>query len=302
MKDTVHLETISDLYGLFGLGHSLHPSVAVVDLNTVNGHADRQVKISSDFYSIMCKSHCRNGFKYGRRAVDFQDGNLICLAPNQIIEMDEEADAQEDKVGWGLFFHPDFIRPFPLGTTIREHGFFSYEISESLHLSEKEKNILFECVQRIEAELKENIDTHSQAIIISYMEIILSYCSRFFGRQFITRSVNNRTLVSRIERIVRRHLSHPTEGKEGLLTVRELAESMRLSPSYLSDLLKRETGRNAQEYIHYLLIEEAKDRLVHSDTTVNEIAYSLGFEYPQYFNKLFKQKTGKTPMEFRNLN
>jgi len=302
MRETLHLETISDLYSLFGLGHSLHPSVAVVDLSSVRGHNDQQLKISSDFYSIMFKSHCANSFKYGRRTVDFQDGNLICLAPNQMIEMDEAVEAHDRQTGWGLFFHPDFIRPFPLATAIRDHGFFSYEMSESLHLSEKEKNILSECVQKIEAELKENIDIHSQTIIIHYIELILSYCSRFFGRQFITRSVNNRTVVSRIERIVLAHLSNPPEGEEGLLTVRQLAERVKLSPSYLSDLLKRETGRNAQEYIHYLLIEEAKNRLVHSDTTINEIAYSLGFVYPQYFNKLFKQKTGKTPMEFRHFN
>jgi AraC-like DNA-binding protein len=271
--------------------------VAVVDLSSVRGHNDQQLKISSDFYSIMFKSHCANSFKYGRRTVDFQEGNLICLAPNQMIEMDEAVEVHDRKTGWGLFFHPDFIRPFPLATAIRDHGFFSYEMSESLHLSEKEKNILSECVEKIEAELKENIDIHSQTIIIHYIELILSYCSRFFGRQF-----NNRTVVSRIERIVLAHLSNPPEGEEGLLTVRQLAERVKLSPSYLSDLLKRETGRNAQEYIHYLLIEEAKNRLVHSDTTINEIAYSLGFVYPQYFNKLFKQKTGKTPMEFRHFN
>jgi AraC-like DNA-binding protein len=302
MRQAIHLETISDLYALFGLGHSLHMSVAVVDLGAVKGHPDQHVKISSEFYSIMFKSHCGNGFKYGRRTIDFQDGNLICLAPNQIIEMDEEIEPRGEKAGWGLFFHPDFIRPFPLGNTIRNHGFFSYEISESLHLSEKEKNILNDCVGKIESELKENIDPHSQAIIVSYIELILTYCSRFFGRQFITRSLHHRGIVSRIEEVIRSHFSNPLHGDEGLLTVKQLAESVKLSPSYLSDLLKRETGRNAQEYIHYLLIEEAKNRLVTSDTTVNEIAYSLGFEYPQYFNKLFKQKTGKTPMEFRNLN
>lgn len=302
MKNTLHLKTISDLYKLFDLGHSHHPLVAVLDFSKVIEHSNENMKVVTDFYSIMFKNYCKNTFKYGRKHIDFQDGSLICIAPNQVIEVDNEIEIKESMVGWGVFFHPDLIRSSMLGNTIKNYNFFSYEISESLHLSEKEKNILLECVQRIGSELKENIDTHSQGIIISYIELLLNYCSRFYGRQLITRSQANKTILSQIEQIIRAHFSDLHTKDEGLLTVKCLADQVHLSPGYLSDLLKKETGRNAQEHIHYYLIEEAKNRLVHGDSTINEIAYALGFEYPQYFNKLFKQKTGRTPLEFRNLN
>lgn len=302
MKTILHLKSISDLYKLFNLGHSHHPLVAVLDFSKVSEHSNEHVKIITDFYSIMFKNYCKNTLKYGRKHIDFQDGSLICIAPNQVIEVDNEIEIKDNRVGWGVFFHPDLIRSFTLGNSIKNYNFFSYEISESLHLSEKEKNILIECVDKIESELKENIDTHSQHIIISYIELLLNYCARFYGRQLITRSQSNKNIVSQIEQIILSHFSDLPSNEIGLLTVKYLAEKVHLSSSYLSDLLKKETGRNAQDHIHYYLLEEAKNRLVHSDSSINEIAYALGFEYPQYFNKLFKQKIGRTPLEFRNLN
>ncbi len=302
MKRILHLKSISDLYKLFNLGHSHHPLVAVLDFSKVNEHSNGKTKFITDFYSIMFKNYCKNTLKYGRKHIDFQDGSLICIAPNQVIEADEEIEVKENMIGWGVFFHPDLIRSSTLGSTIKQYNFFSYEISESLHLSEKEKNILIQCVEKIEFELRENIDTHSQHIIISYIELLLNYCSRFYGRQLITRSQSNKTVVSQIEQIILAHFSDPLSEKNGLLTVKQLADQVHLSPGYLSDLLKKETGRNAQEHIHYYLLEEAKNKLLHSDSTISEIAYALGFEYPPYFNKLFKQKMGITPLEFRNLN
>lgn len=302
MKSILHLKTISDLYSFFDLGHSHHPLVAVLDFSKVFEHRNENIKIITYFYSIMFKNYCKNTIKYGRKHIDFQDGSLICIAPNQVIEVDNEIEIRENMVGWGVFFHPDLIRSFSLGNNIKNYNFFSYEITESLHLSEKEKNILHECVQNIESELKENIDTHSQQIIISYMELLLNYCSRFYGRQLITRSQTNKTIIAQVEQIILAYFSDLASSKNGLLTIKYLADQVHLSSGYLSDLLKKETGRNAQEHIHYYLLEEAKNRLTHSDSTVNEIAYALGFEYPQYFNKLFKQKTGRTPMEFRNFN
>ena len=302
MKRILHLKSISDLYKLFNLGHSHHPLVAVLDFSKVNEHSNGKTKFITDFYSIMFKNYCKNTLKYGRKHIDFQDGSLICIAPNQVIEADEEIVVKENMIGWGIFFHPDLIRSSTLGSTIKNYNFFYYEISESLHLSEKEKCILLECIQKIESELKENIDTYSQQIIISYIELLLNYCSRFYGRQLITRNQTNKTIVSQIEKIILSHFSNLHSNEDGLLSVKYLADQVHLSPSYLSDLLKKETGRNAQEHIHYYLLEEAKNRLIHSESTISEIAYDLGFEYPQYFNKLFKQKTGKTPLEFRNLN
>lgn len=205
-------------------------------------------------------------------------------------------------MGWGLFFHPDLIRSTTLNDKIKSYSFFHYEVSEALHLSDKEKNILFECIQKIQIELQENIDVHSQYIIVSTIELLLNYCSRFYGRQMITRSYANKSTISQIETILTEYFAKTKVEEQGLPTVKFLADMVHLSPSYLSDLLKKETGKNAQEHIHYYLIEEAKSLLLNSDKNISEIAFNLGFEYPQYFNKLFKQKTGKTPMEYRNLN
>jgi AraC-like DNA-binding protein len=204
-------------------------------------------------------------------------------------------------LGWGLFFHPDLIRNTSLNVKMKDYTFFSYEISEALHLSEKEKQLLYECVMRIQTELKENIDEHSQTIIVSTIELSLNYCNRFYGRQFITRKASNRDILSRVESLLTDYFSNNKE-RIGLPTVKFLADALNLSSSYLGDLLKKETGLNAQEHIHHAIIDQAKNILMNSNKSVSEIAYDLGFEYPQYFSRLFKQKTGITPGEFRNLN
>ncbi len=302
MKKIIHLQTVSDLAKLFNLGYNQHPLIAVLDFSKISEQVEEYSKISTDFYSIMFKNYCKNNIKYGRKAIDFQDGNLICIAPNQVIEIDSEVEERADKMGWGLFFHPDLIRSTSLNEKIKNYSFFHYEISEALHLSDKEKNILFECIQKIQTELQENIDVHSKYIIVSTVELLLNYCSRFYGRQMITRSQTNKSIISQIETILNTYFSETNVKEKVLPSVAFLAEKVNLSPSYLSDLLKKETGKNAQEHIHFYLIEEAKTYLINTDKNINEIAYSLGFEYPQYFNKLFKQKTGKTPLEYRNLN
>jgi len=300
MKDLIHLKSISDLHKLFNIGNSHHPLVTVLDFNSVTEQVEQNSKITTDFYSIMFKNYCKNNIKYGRKNIDFQDGNLICIAPNQIIEIDNEVLEREGKMGWGLFFHPDLIRPTSLNDKIKDYNFFHYEVSEALHLSDKEKNILLESVKKIQSELQENIDVHSQNIIVSTIELLLNYCLRFYGRQMITRSQTNKTIIAQIEILFVAYFSEVKD--KGLPSVKFLADNVHLSSSYLSDLLKRETGKNAQEHIHFYLIEEAKNLLLNSEKNINEIAYGLGFEYPQYFNKLFKKKTGKTPMEYRNLN
>ncbi len=302
MSEILHLQSIADLHKLFNLGNSQHPLVAVLDFSQVSEQVHQNSKISTDFYSIMFKNYCKNNIKYGRKAIDFQDGNLICIAPNQTIEIDNEIEPRENMLGWGLFFHPDLIRATSLNDKLKSYSFFNYEVSEALHLSDKEKNILLECVQKIQSELQENIDVHSQYIIVSTIELLLNYCSRFYGRQMITRSQTNKSILIQIENILTNYFAETKLKEQGLPTVKFLADNVHLSPSYLSDLLKKETGKNAQEHIHFYLIEEAKNYLINTEKNINEIAYSLGFEYPQYFNKLFKQKTGKTPLEFRNLN
>ena len=303
MSKIIHLQTISEIFLLFGLGNDIHhPLIGVVDFSKVNQQIDCEIKMSADYYSIMFKNYPDNKIKYGRKIIDFQDGSLICMAPNQVIEIENNEQASENIMGWGLFFHPDLIRATFLNDKMKDYSFFSYETSEALHLSEKEKHILYDCVSKINTELEENIDVHSQNIIVSTIDLLLNYCSRFYGRQFITRKSSNNSVLVQFEKILTEYYNQDNNQEKGLPTVKYLSEQLHLSPGYLSDLLKKETGKNTQDHIHLYLIEAAKTKLISTDKSVSEIAYELGFDYPQYFNKLFKQKTGKTPIKFRNMN
>lgn len=301
MKPIIHLRHVDEI-NQFVKSTTKHPLVSVVDFGKVDEYLEEGTRISADFYTLMFKNYCANHLKYGRQSLDFQNGSLICIAPKQVLLLDTEIEKKEDMMGWGLFFHPDLLRGTSLADKINEYTFFSYEVTEALHLSDKEKQILFDCVQKIENELQENIDAHSQTLIVSNIELLLNYCSRYYGRQFITRKNSNTNTVAQIEKLLKAYFKDEKLKEYGLPTVKYLADNVHLSASYLSDLLKKETGMNAQDHIHYFLIEEAKNILMHTDHTVSEVAYSLGFEYPQYFSKLFKQKTGQTPVEYRNLN
>ena len=302
MNEILHLHTISELTKLFRATTGIqHPLIAVIDFGTVE-HVKEDTKVSADFYCMIFKNYCNNQLKYGRKLVDFQDGSLVCIAPHQVIELDYTTEVAENMKGWGVFFHPDLIRTTSLYDNMKKYGYFSYEITEALHLSEKERQVLQDCVTKIEAELQENIDEHSQSIIVSTLETLLNYCTRFYGRQFITRKNSNNAVAAQIEKTLSDYFTKNDIGEKGLPTVKYLADQVNLSPGYLSDLLKKETGKNTQDHIHFYLIEEAKNILLNTNRSVGEIAYSLGFEYPQYFNKLFKKKTGKTPIEFRSSN
>ncbi|OOQ61607.1 helix-turn-helix domain-containing protein [Mucilaginibacter pedocola] len=300
MSKFIHVNTVTDLFRFFKLEHTVkHPLIAVVDFKQARHEVTEPTGISTDVYSIMFKNYDREILSYGRKPVDFHNGSLICLAPQQVLVMEADNEAPATVEGWGVYFHPDLIRATSLNDKIKNYTFFSYEVSEALHLSEKEKTVLADCVQNIETELQENIDVHSEDIIVSNIELLLNYCKRFYGRQFITRKSSNNAVVTQIEKILSEYFKHNNITEQGLPTVKYLADKVNLSASYLSDLLKKETGKNTQDHIHYYLIEEAKSILLSTNKSVGEIAYGLGFEYPQYFNKLFKQKTGKTPVEFR---
>jgi AraC-like DNA-binding protein len=301
MKPIQHLRSITDI-SAFIEDKIRHPLVAVVDFSKVDEHLEEDIRISCDFYMIMFKNYCANHVRYGRQTFDFQDGSLMCMGPKQILTMDKEIDRKEDMMGWGLFFHPDLIRGTSLGSKIKEYSFFSYETDEALHLSDKEKQILHDIVQKIDSELQENIDRHSQTLIASNIELLLNYCSRYYDRQFITRKSPNQDIITKIEDTLTSYFRSDNLAVRGLPTVKYLADQVHLSANYLSDLLKREVGMNAQDRIHYYLIEEAKNLLLSSGKTVGELSFELGFEYPQYFSRLFKLKTGMTPMEYRSLN
>ena len=300
MSRIIHLRSIADLARLLNQNDCFHPQIMVVDFSKQREHLENEARISTDFYSLMFKNYCRSYVKYGRKAIDFDEGSLICMAPNQIITIENEIEPREDLMGWGLFFHPDLIRNTTLNTKMGDYSFFSYEISEALHLSDKEKQLLYDCVCRIQNELKENIDVYSQTIIVSTIELLLNYCNRFYGRQFITRKANNNDILTRVENLLK-HYYDGNDQNKGLPSVKYLAEMVNLSPGYLGDLLKKESGMNAQEHIHNSVINRAKEILIGTDESVSEIACKLGFEYPQYFSRLFKAKTGKTPLEYRNM-
>lgn len=300
MDNIIHLETISDMHRMLPQANVKHPLVAVVDFSKHQETFNSGLKITLGFYSVMFKNFCSNKIKYGQQPYDFDDGSLICISPRQVISLDEPAEQRADISGWGLFFHPDLIRGTSLGAKMKNYTFFSYETYEALHLSDKEKQVLYDCVLKIQNELEENIDMHSQNLIVSNIELLLNYCLRYYGRQFITRKSSNRNTVALIESLLLNYFQSGSLHNQGIPTVKYLAEKTHLSPSYLSDLLKKETGMSTQDHIHFFLIEEAKNILLNTNNSISEIAYSLGFEYPQYFSKLFKQKTGKTPIEFRS--
>lgn len=303
MTTLLHLSAIADLVDLFGPTYAVqHPLVAVVDFSQVTPHIDGGTRLSADFYSVMFKGYVKNNVRYGRKPVDFRDGSLICLAPNQVIEMVLDEQASAPMMGWGLFFHADLIRATPLGQTMNQYSFFSYQTAEALHLSAKERQTIEACVANLQTELQENTDLYSPSILVSAIELLLNYCLRYYGRQLITRQRVNSDVVAQVETVLSIYFNGLSAQQSGLPTVKYVAEKVHLSPSYLSDLLKKETGRNAQDHIHFFVIEAAKNSLLSTHQSVAEIAYGLGFEYPQYFNKLFKQKTGYTPLAYRNLN
>jgi len=302
MSSVIHIETISDMHKMLPQASVKHPLVAVIDFSAYQEQFNSGMKLTMGFYSVMFKNACISKMKYGQQSYDFQDGTLVCIAPQQVISLDEPTNQKTEVSGWGVFFHPDLIRGTSLGKTIKEYSFFSYEANEALHLADKEKHTLNEIVQKINAELLENIDKHSQTLIVSNIELLLNYCTRYYDRQFITRRNANSDILAKVEDVLTKYFQQTQLSEKGLPTVKYLADQVHLSANYLSDLLKRETGMNAQDRIHYYLIEEAKNLLLSSNKSVGELAFSLGFEYPQYFSRLFKSKTGMTPLEYRGVN
>jgi AraC-like DNA-binding protein len=301
MTDFFHLKSIAELHHLFGLEKPLHPLITVIKEWPQINFDFTNTKMTSDLYILGMKGDVKGTFKYGRNTYDFEEGTLVFMAPNQVAKFDE-ADTESDRNGWNIFFHPDLIRKSVLGKTIKNYSFFNYGHNEALHLSDKEKYMLTDLVQRIEIELNQNIDKHSQELILTNLESILKYCHRYYDRQFYTRTNMNKDFIVRFEQYLEDYFASEELVNKGLPNVTECGIALNMSGSYLSDLLKLETGRSAKDHIHSYLIEKAKTRLLNKGVSVSEVAYSLGFEYPQHFSKLFKLKTGMSPSEYLNLN
>ena len=291
----LHIENVCDYYAQLGVG-TLHPLVSVVDM--AQAHPIRHTRQTFGFYAIFLKEVMCGDMIYGRQYYDYQEGTLVCLAPGQVIGFEDNGEVFQPK-GWALVFHPDLIRGTALGQHIREYSYFSYEVNEALHLSERERELVIDCMQKIRHELEHAIDRHSKRLITINIEVLLDYCLRFYERQFITRSHVHRDIVSRFEHLLDDYFADGRAQQEGLPTVKSCAEALFLSPNYFGDLIKKETGKTAQEYIQLKLIDAAKDRLLDPSRTVGQVAYELGFQYPQHFTRLFKKVTGQTPNDYR---
>lgn len=293
---TLHFETISKLHQAIGIAKPKHPLFSIIRFEDFPEFKNEQrVRLISDFYQITLKKECPCKIQYGQTIFDFDEGVISCFAPKQIHIIDKEF--KPAKSGWQLSIHHDFLRTYPLGQAIRKLGFFNYEINEALILSEDEQRSIESIFEHIEKEYHLPIDNFSQDVIIAHLDAVLSYCNRYYNRQFITRKTNHGEMLDRIEQLLKNWFENPNA--KGLPTAGYLAAKMNLSSKYLSDCLKQLTGQTTQQFIHDKLIEQAKVILTTTELSVSEIAYQLGFEYSQSFSKLFKSKTDQTPVKYR---
>ncbi len=300
-EQLIHSKSITEIRAVFGLDKPTHPLITILDTeNLAYGEETVGKRFSSNLYCIALKdSNC--GIDYGRNSYDFDDGVLIFTAPRQVITVKKPQALKEVK-GWMLYFHPDLIRNTTLGSKIDSYNFFNYEVNEALHLSDNEQNTPNQIVQLIQDEIKERIDNHSQQVLVSNIELLLNYSKRFYERQFNTRSASHIDIVSKVELLLKDYYKENQLLENGQPTIQYLASNCHLSTSYLSDLLTKETGRSAKDHINDFLVDKAQHLLLSSTDSISGIAYTLGFNYPHYFGRLFKQKTGKTPQEYRQLN
>lgn len=293
------IDSITKLHRLFGLSKPDHPLISVIDFELLKfKNTEIWKSFYYDFYCVACKKGSSGTFKYGQRNYDFEEGIMSFTKPGQIFSV---TDVTDDPVsGYMLVFKPDLIRHYELGKVIGNYGFFSYSTAEALHLSEKEDKIIMSLMHQMQDELKNNIDHYSQELIVSQIDLLLRYAKRFHNRQFLTRSAVNNDLVAELEELIDNYLKSDAT-LSGLPTVTFFAEKLNVSPNYLSDLLKNITGKNAQTHIQECVIDRAKELLSTTNLSVKEIAYDLGFEYPQSFSTMFKRKTQQTPLQYRAL-
>ncbi|RDC56636.1 AraC family transcriptional regulator [Pedobacter chinensis] len=292
-----HIESISQLVRELGLPAPLHPLITLVDYNNVSAEMfPKGQKIILDFYKISFKHTFKGQTKYGQGYYDFEEGGLAFLKPKQVVFAPEEADSY---VGFALYFHQDLIRNYQLGNSITQYGFFSYNVNEALFLSAKEKEIITNLFNSIANELNNNIDSFSQDVLVSQIELLLNYSNRFYNRQFVTRKAVNHDIVTSLDKLLNSYFEEENSLKSGLPSVKYISTQLKLSQRYLSDMLRSLTGLNTQQYIQNTIIEKAKEKLSTTDLSVSEIAYELGFEHSQSFSKLFKAKTQFSPLEYR---
>ncbi|RGN50889.1 MULTISPECIES: AraC family transcriptional regulator [unclassified Bacteroides] len=298
MEKIIQLDSIDAYNKLYGLP-TLHPLVTVVDLTKATSTVNH-VKMNYGVYALFLKQAANCTLKYGRQYYDYQEGTIVCFAPGQLIGVDAEKDEIKKEV-YGLIFHPDLIHGTALGQNISKYTYFSYEQNEALHLSEQEKTIVMDCLHKIQLEMEYPVDRHSKELLSVNIELLLDYCLRFYDRQFHTREKVNSDILRKFEQHLNEYFRNGESQKNGLPSVRFFAEKAYLSPGYFGDLIKKETGKTAQEYIQSKIIDLSKQYLLGTQQSIGEIAYSLGFQYPQHFSRLFKRYVGCTPNEFRTM-
>lgn len=297
MKEVIKVSTIDQYNKLFGF-ETLHPLVSVVDLSKAPTWPDH-FRFNYGVYCIYLKDAKCGTIRYDRQNYDYQEGSIVAFAPGQIANIDMERGTKPS--GLGVLFHPDLLHGTPLGREIDRYSFFSYDINEALHVSEKERKTLVNCIDNIKDEMEQAIDKHSNRLIAANIELFLEYCMRFYDRQFITRTKVNQGVLAKFERLLDEYFKNEALRKSGLPQVRYFADKVCLSSNYFGDLIKKESGMTAQEYIQNKIINVSKEWVASTNLTVSQIAYELGFQYSQHFSRAFKKNVGCTPLEYRRM-
>lgn len=299
MIKTLDLNNVDQYNKLYGF-ETFHPLISVVDLNKATRGVDT-IRLNYGVYALFLKMEKSCDIKYGRGTYDFQEGTIVCFAPGQTAETTRTIGRIQSNA-YGILFHPDLIAGTTIARNIKKYTFFSYDVNEALHVSEEERTIVLDCLRIIQMELEHNVDRHSKSLLATHIELLLGYCLRFYERQFATRKKTNLTMLARFESLLEQYFDNGIAETNGLPSVKYFADKICLSPNYFGDMVKKETGKTAQELIQEKIIETAKERIGESRDTVSQIAYSLGFQYPQHLCRLFKKRVGCTPNEYRTLH
>lgn len=294
-KELLNIQTVEEYNRMLGV-ETLHPLVSVIDLSEAKPM--RHMRHTFSFYVVFLKDEKNCELLYGRQRYDYEKGSVVCLAPGQVIGIEDTGETFQP-LGWALCFHPDLVHGTSLGLHMREYTYFSYAVNEALHLSDQERGIFIDCLLKIRQELETAVDRLSKRLIATRVELLLDYCLRFYERQFVTRQRANRDILTRFEALLDDYFGSGRAVRDGVPTVRYCAGELFLSANYFGDLIKRETGKTALEFIQARIIGLAKEQLLDPSRSVSEISYRLGFQYPQHFTRVFKRWTGMTPTAYK---
>lgn len=294
-KEMIVIDSVDRYNEIFGL-ETRHPLVSIIDLAKSTTWPTR-AWFRYEVYALYLKNVKCGDIKYGRQYYDYQDGTIVCFAPGQITDLEMLPNIQPN--AHGILFHPDLIRGTALGQEIKKYSFFSYEINEALHISEEERQTVMDCLQKITIELEHSIDKHSRRLICANIGLLLDYCMRFYERLFDTRNGVNKDIIVRFEHLLNEYFEGDAPQKQGLPSVKYFADKVFLSANYFSDMVRKQTGKTVSEYIQDKMIGLVKEQLLSTDKTTSQIAYEIGFQYPQHLSRMFKRIVGMTPNKFR---